>query len=154
VKGAAIAIGGQLLAGVALGFVWVALSPRPKARWLDVLWYAEDQIDFSAVQDVRFGLISLVPGVIVGIALTAWAARPGALARAASWGAGAIVGSGAMWLTGLLVTGAFGAAPATDAVERVPVTLTSPGMALIWPLMTFLIPALYLAFRSLFTRPS
>jgi hypothetical protein len=116
-----------------------------------VLWYAADDLDFSAAQDVRFGLLALIPGVVVGIALTAWSARPRPLARAAWWGAGALAGSGAMWLTGLAASGALTMHPRFGETARVPVVLSSPGMALAWPLLVFLIPAVVLAVQALFT---
>jgi hypothetical protein len=145
----------QVLVGLLLGLAWWRLAPRPEAYWIGTTWYAPDDAGFGAAQDVQFAALTLVPGVAVGVCLAAWSGRPRPLVRLGLALMGACLGSGAVWLVGAGLSGGLGGAPETTGVAvTAPVTLSSPGVVLLWPVLATLVPALILSIRALFTdRP-
>jgi hypothetical protein len=146
-------VGIQVPVGVVLGWVWLVVSPRPAARWAATFWYAESATDFSAVQDVFFALLTVVPGLVVGGLLAWWSGRAHPARRVISWLAGAVGGAVACWLTGAGFGAGLAAPPAIGtAVAAAPVTLTSYGLLVLWPFAAAIVMTLTLAIRGAFGR--
>jgi hypothetical protein len=146
-------LGAQTLVGAVLGLVWLAVAPRPSARWAGTFWYAESAAGFSGDQDVRFALVTVVPGLVVGVLLACWAGRERPVRRAACWLGGAVLGSMACWLTGVAFGSDLAGAPAVGAVaQAAPVTLTSYGLLALWPFAAAVAMALPLGIRGAFGR--
>ena len=151
---ATLALGVQLLVGVCLGLVWAHLAPRPPAVWATTVWASEADLGFGAGADAWFAVLGAGAGLAVGVYLTARAGQAKALSRLFWWLAGAALGSGTAYLTGLLATGSFGAvAEVGQAVPAAPLGLTSLGASLVWPVMAMAVTALASALHALFSRP-
>ncbi|MDR1799034.1 MAG: hypothetical protein LBR19_03990 [Bifidobacteriaceae bacterium] len=141
----------QALVGLALGYAWLRLAPRPQAYWTGYTWYSPEVTGFGAAQDVLFGALTVLPGLAAGVCLVLWAARPWAAVRTLLVLVGAAVGSGATWLVGALASHAWAGGWAVGDTVTAPVNLTSPGVALLWPVLAALVPALVLSIRALVT---
>jgi hypothetical protein len=140
----------QAVLGALLGLLWWLLAPKPEARYLGLFWYAESNQGFSAAQDVLFGLVTVVPGIVVGVLLTLWSARPGAGRRLTAWLGGAVAGSLVCWMTGCLLGHGF-ASYAPGAVAPAPLTLTSYGLLAVWPAAAAFAVTLALMGKGLFS---
>jgi hypothetical protein len=148
---AALALGGQAALGAVLGVAWLAVAPRPEARWTGLFWAAELDYGFGAAQDIWFGLLTAGAGALVGVALTMWSGRPRPWRRFGLWVAGSVLGAAACLGTGWALGGSL-AAPAVGAAVRAPLTLTSPGLLAAWAFSAALVAMTSLAVRSWFGR--
>jgi hypothetical protein len=146
-----LAWGGQAVVGAVLGLVWVLVAPRPEARWSGTFWVAEADYGFGAAQDVWFALLTALPGLVVGLALTWWSGRPRAGRRLVLWMVGAVAGAWCCVLVGAAAGGAF-ASRAVGAAVRAPVELTSWGLVATWAVLAAVVPAVGLAARAAFGR--
>jgi len=156
VYGFAWALGVQLPLGGLLGLVWAYLSPRPPGIWADSLWIAESDLGYGAAADAWFGVLGAGAGLLVGMVLLALANRDQPFRRLFWWLVGALLGSGLMWLTGLVATDSLGTGPleAGQSVAAVPLGVTSHGVLLAWPAVAMATCFLVGAVRALFSRPS
>jgi hypothetical protein len=148
---ALVALGGQTGLGLALGAVWLALAPRPAARWTGLLWLGEGDYGFGAAQDVWFGVLTGVAGLAAGACLAGLAGRPAAGRRAGLWLGGGAAGAVACLFSGGALSGGLGP-PAVGAVARAPLVLTSPGLLALWLLAEALVATGALAWRAMFGR--
>ena len=150
---ATLALGVQLPLGVAVGLAWAHLSPNPPAVWAGTVWAAESDFGFRAAADAWFAVLGAGVGLVVGIYLTLRARQSRPLSRLAWWLAGAMLGSGTAYLTGLLVTGSMGVATEVgQMVAAAPLNLTALGAGLAWPVVAMAVTALATALRALFAR--
>jgi hypothetical protein len=132
--------------------VWLVACPRPPAEWAGSFWYAESDLGFGAAQDIWFGALTLVPGLVVGALLARWSGRPAPLRRASCWLGGAALGSALCWLTGAGLSGGFGSVELAAEVAAAPATLTSWGLLALWPFAASLVLTLSLVARAAFGR--
>jgi hypothetical protein len=156
---AVLGVGAQVLLGAGLGLVWLAVSPRPSARWAGTFWYAESDAGFAAAQSAWFALLTAVPGLAAGAWLVWRSGRPAPVLRAACWLGGAALGSAACWLVGAglgggLGSGLGGGADAAFGAElaAAPLALTAPGLLALWPFGAAAVATLGLAARAAFGR--
>ncbi|MDR1393885.1 MAG: hypothetical protein LBJ62_07965 [Bifidobacteriaceae bacterium] len=145
------ALGGQTLAGILLGLIWLVAAPRPVAQWIGTYWLARSELDFSAGQDVLFGLLMVGAGLVTGTLLAIWSAGPRPARRAALWFGGSVLGAAACALVGCALGGAF-AVHQVGANLVAPLTLTSWGLLAAWPAVAGLVVAATLIARGLFGR--
>ncbi|MDR3359240.1 MAG: hypothetical protein LBO20_00980 [Bifidobacteriaceae bacterium] len=150
------ALGLSVGIGALLGLVWLAVAPRPEARWTGEFWLAAADVDFSAVQDIWFGLLNSAAGIGVGIALTVWSGRAGAWRRAGLWFGGGLLGPAVCLLVGSAAGGGFGGAAGlgaeVGAEVTAPLTLTSPGLLVVWVFAAGLVVVAALGARAVYGR--
>ena len=149
---AVFGLGLQAFAGALLGLVWFLIAPRPAASWLGTFWYSPDQTGFGAAQDTGFALLVVLPGLVVGVLLRRWSERPNPIRRACCWLAGGAFGSICCWLVGSGLGGGFDSPSQGDSVQAAPLTLTSPGLLVLWPFVAALVLTVALAARAAFGR--
>jgi len=138
---AAVVIAGLvvgLVSGAALGVVWSALAPRVPVRITpDSPALRGSLLDHSLASDVTFGVLGLVAGVAIAIGLAymrrehlfsvlVGALLAGAVGTAAMWFVG--TGLGSVDIEGLQAT------TTGELVIDGPLTVSLPGMFLMWPL--------------------